>query len=361
MPRDRRKLVIAGGSGFLGRLLVEWFCPLGWEVVVLTRQSGAHDGPGRRVVWDGKTPGAWVDELEGARAVVNLAGRSVDCRYHARNRRDIFSSRIDSTRVLGEAVGRCVRPPEVWLNSSTATIYRHSFDRPMDEHSGEIAASPEAKDRFSIDVATAWERTFEEADTPKTRKVALRTAMVLSNTPGTVYRVLRRLVRLGLGGSLAGGRQYVSWIHECDFCRAVEWLIDREDFAGPVNLTAPVPLTNGETMRAMRRACRVSVGLPATRWMLEIGAFFLRTETELVIKSRRVVPARLTEAGFEFRYPRLAGAIKDLQRRRQAAGPVRDCRDFQPAGKSAGFGAVSPCETAEFVDIPSREGYDQRV
>jgi uncharacterized protein (TIGR01777 family) len=322
MPDHPRKLVIAGGSGFLGRLLVNWFSQVGWKVVVLTRRSGAHAAPGWAVAWDGKTLGPWARALEEADALVNLAGRSVNCRYRARNRRAILSSRLDTTRVLGEAVGQCVQPPNVWLNSSTATIYKHSLDQPMDEQTGEIAPSPEAKDAFSIEVAKAWEQTFDQAVAPRTRKLTLRTAMVLGTTPGTVYRVLRRLVRLGLGGQLAGGRQYVSWIHQTDFCRAVEWLIDRDDFAAPVNLAAPHPLTNDALMRTLRRACGKSVGLPATRWMLEIGAFLLRTETELVIKSRRVVPARMITAGFEFRYPRFAAAVEDLEKRLATARAV---------------------------------------
>jgi uncharacterized protein (TIGR01777 family) len=314
MLENPHKLVIAGGSGFLGRLLVDWFARAGWEVVVLTRQSGTSVGPARAVFWDAQTLGPWAAELAGASALVNLAGRSVNCRYHARNRRAILASRVESTRVLGEAIARSVAPPKVWLNSSTATIYKHTFERPMDE-SGMIAGTPEAKDQFSIDVARAWERAFAEAATPRTRKIALRTAMVFSNTPHTVYPVLRRLVRLGLGGPLAGGRQYVSWIHETDFCRAVEWLIEREDFSGPVNVAAPRPLTNRAVMEILRRACHMPFGLPATRWMLELGAFFLRTETELVIKSRRVVPGRLAAAGFDFHFPTFSSAIADLEAR----------------------------------------------
>jgi uncharacterized protein (TIGR01777 family) len=315
MARNTRKLVFAGGSGFLGRLLVDWFAGRGWEVVVLTREPGLAIDGARAVVWDGKSLGPWTDELEGCVALVNLAGVSVNCRYHARNRRQMLASRIDSTRVLGEAVAACAEPPRVWLNSSTATIYKHSFDVAMDEATGVIGATPEVKDAFSIEVATAWERAFDEAAAPRTRKVALRTAMVFGNTPGTVYRILRRLVRLGLGGALAGGRQYVSWLHEEDFCRAVEWLIEHDELAGPVNLAAPRPLTNRAMMQVLRRACGVPLGLPASRWMLEVGAFFLRTETELVIKSRRVVPGRLVESGFEFRFANLAAAVADLEGR----------------------------------------------
>jgi uncharacterized protein (TIGR01777 family) len=315
MPETSQKLVLAGGSGFLGRLLVDWFHRSNWEVVVLTRQRSGKAGPARAVAWDGRTLGDWARELDGSSTLVNLAGQSVNCRYHARNREAILASRVDSTHALGQAVQACVRPPKVWLNSSTATIYKHSYDRPMDEASGLVAGSPEAKDVFSVDVAKAWEQAFEEAVAPETRKVVLRTAMVFSTHRGTVYRVLRRLVRCGLGGAMGSGSQYVSWLHQTDLCRAIEWLMDRDDFVGAVNLAAPQPLSNREMMRIIRAVCHMPIGLPAKRWMLEIGALVLRTETELIIKSRRVVPARLADAGFQFRFPDLASAVEDLERR----------------------------------------------
>jgi uncharacterized protein len=215
------RIVLPGGSGFLGSIVAPHFQPAGYEVVVLSRTPGVDIRGLREVVWDGETLGSWTKELEGATAVINLVGRSVNCRYNARNRRLITDSRINSTRVLGQAIGQCKTPPPVWLNSSTATIYKHSLDRPKDEDTGEIGATPEANDAFSIEVATAWERVFAEAQVPGTRKVALRAAMVLSGK-GSAFPVLRRLVRLGLGGRMGSGRQYVSWIHEVDFCRAIE-------------------------------------------------------------------------------------------------------------------------------------------
>ena len=316
-----RKIVLAGGTGFLGTALARWFHADGWQVVVLSRQTNCHVPNAQLVYWDGANVGAWASELEGATAVVNLAGRTVNCRYTPANRQAILASRIDSTRVLGQAIAECLQPPQVWLNSSTATIYRHSFDQPMDEQSGQIAATPEAKDQFSIEVATAWEREFHEAQVPNTRQLTLRTAMVLSTASGTVYRVLRRLARLGLGGAMAGGRQYVSWIHEEDFCLAVAWLIEREACSGVFNLAAPHPLTNRQLMRTLRSACRMPIGLPATRAMLELGAVLLRTETELIIKSRRVVPTRLLSEGFLFRYAHLAGAVEDLERQLKFPAP----------------------------------------
>ncbi len=332
MKSDQR-IVLAGGSGFLGRLLAEYFgrssrreeahsslnaksepphvgC---YEVAVLSRHVPRYAGPMRYVRWDGESPGDWVEELNGACAVINLAGRTVDCRYTTANRRLIMDSRVNSTRVLGEAIAKCAQPPKVWLNSSTATIYRHTFGAAWDEN-GEIGTTLEAKDEFSVEVARAWEQVFADAATPETRKVAMRSAMVLGNYRNSVFPVLRRLVRFGLGGRMGSGRQFVSWIHAEDFCRAVEWLIEQEEFSGPVNFAAPNPLTNAEMMALFRRVCGApfGAGLPATRWMLEAGAFLLRTETELIIKSRRVVPSWLLHSGFEFRFPMMDMAVANL-------------------------------------------------
>lgn len=306
------RIILAGGSGFTGRALSDYFAKRGHEIVVLTRSPKPGHGVVREVAWDGETPGAWAGELEGALAVINLAGRSVDCRYTEHNRRLILDSRVNSTRVLGQVIASCAQPPRVWLNSGTATIYRHSLDKAMDEVTGEFDATPAAKDVFSIQVARAWEQALNDACTPATRKVVLRTTMVLGRGRNSVYPVLCRLTRCGLGGRMASGNQYVSWIHEEDFCRAIEWIIAREDMSGPVNLAAPNPLPNRELMRTFRQVCGVPFGLPATKWMLEIGAFFLRTETELILKSRRAVPGKLTATGFQFRFPHLRDALENL-------------------------------------------------
>ena len=310
----KQRIILAGGSGYLGRVLARVFVAKGREVVVLTRGEAALKDGVRFVHWDAKTIGAWAQELEGAEAVVNLTGRSVNCRYTTENRKLILESRVFSTRVIGEAIGHCQVPPKVWLNASTATIYRHSFDKIMDEN-GEIAGTPDAKDEFSVEVAQAWEKAFNEAVTPQTRKVALRMAMVFGPEQGTVFRVLRKLVKLGLGGTLAGGKQYVSWIHRDDYVRAIEWLVEHENFSGAANMTAPGPVTNREMMAILRRECGAPFGLPATRWMLEIGAFFMRTETELMLKSRRVVPGRLLQEGFVFRFPEFGGAVREIESR----------------------------------------------
>ncbi len=307
----KTKIILAGGSGFLGTVLADFFAAKGIEVVILTRSPKPRTGLIREVLWDGATAGGWAVELEGARALINLAGISVNCRYHARNRKLMLDSRLNTTRILGEAIAQCANPPPVWLNSSTATIYKHTFGPAWDE-TGEIGGCPEAKDVFSVHVATEWERVFNEAITPRTRKVALRSAMVLGHGRNSVLPNLLRLGRLGLGGRLAGGRQFVSWIHHEDFCRALEWIIAHDKLEGPVNLAAPNPVTNAEFMAAIRKVCHAPFGLPATRWMLEVGAFLLRTETELLIKSRRVVPGKLLADSFVFRHPQLLPAIQQL-------------------------------------------------
>lgn len=313
------KIVLPGGSGQLGTLLARAFSSEGHDVSVLSRAP--TPSPWRTVAWDGQSVGAWASELEAADVVINLAGRSVDCRYNDANRRQIMDSRVLATRAVGQAIQRAARPPRHWLQMSTATIYSHRFDAPNHEHSGIIGgAEPDSPEtwRFSIDVARSWESAFDGAATPQTRKVAMRAAMVMSPTRRGVFDVLSRLVRLGLGGRAGNGRQYVSWIHHEDFIAAVRWLIAHEGLTGPVNIASPEPLPNAEFMRALRRAWAVPVGLPAMPWMLEIGALVMRTETELILKSRRVVPARLLDSGFSFAHPSWEDAARDLVRRRRS-------------------------------------------
>ena len=316
LDRSRRKIVIPGGSGQVGRILARAFHAEGDEVVILGRKQGP--APWRVVGWDGKTQGDWSEEFEGTSAVINLAGRSVNCRYSPAHRREILESRVDSARAVGEAIRRARRPPRAWLQAGTATIYAHRFDAPNDEATGLLGGSePGAPDewRFSNEVADAWERAVEDADTPETRKVVLRSAMTMSPDPGGVFATLLNLVRLGLGGRAGDGRQYVSWIHDADFVGAVRWLLDRDDLAGAVNLAAPSPLPNAEFMRELRSAWGIPFGLPATRAMLELGARLLGTETELILKSRRVVPGRLLASGFRFAFPDWPEAARDLCRR----------------------------------------------
>jgi uncharacterized protein len=247
--------------------------------------------------------------------LINLAGKSVDCRYTPANRRAIKESRIQTTDLLGQAIGQSVHPLRLWMNASTATIYRHSLDRPMDEQTGKIGGNEPnapAKWRFSIDVATSWESAFFAAVTPKTRKIALRSAMNMSPDRGGVFDTLLRLVRFGFGGTTASDQQFVSWIHDVDFLRSIDYLIARDEIDGPVNIASPNPLPNREFMKALRPAWGTRIGLPAASWMLEIGTIFLRTETELVLKSRRVIPGRLVEGGFQFQFPEWAAAAQNL-------------------------------------------------
>jgi uncharacterized protein (TIGR01777 family) len=307
------KVVIPGGSGQVGAVLARAFHRRGDEVVVLSRRPSRAEW--RVEQWDAETFGDWTADLEGADLLINLTGRSVNCRYDAENRREIKESRVKSTRILGEAIARLSGPPRLWLQASTATIYSHRYDAPNDEQTGIIGgAEPNAPDtwRFSIDVVTSWEQAFNEAATLHTRKVLLRSAMIMSPDRGGVFDTLLRLVRSGLGGRSGDGRQYVSWIHDQDFINAIFWLIGHEEFEGPVNLASPNPVPNAEFMRGLRQAWGIRIGLPATAWMLEVGAFVLRSETELILKSRRVVPGRLLQAGFAFQFPTWEEAAADL-------------------------------------------------
>ncbi|WP_111551793.1 TIGR01777 family oxidoreductase [Kitasatospora sp. SolWspMP-SS2h] len=311
------KYVIPGGTGQVGTLLERALRADGHEVVLLSRTPTAP----HHAAWDGRTLGPWAEQLDGADVVVNLAGRTVSCRYTPENLRQMMDSRVDSTRVVGEAIAAAARPPRVWLQMSTATVYAHRFDAPNDEATGIIGGTePDVPDywEYSVRIARNWEAAQDAAATPATRKVALRSAMVFSPDRGGVFDVLSWLTRLGLGGPVAGGRQYVSWIHEHDFVRAVRFLAEHGELAGPVNLAAPNPLPQRELMRELRRANGMPVGLPATRRMAELGAFALRTDTELLLKSRRVVPGRLLEAGFAFDFPHCADAARELVARRRS-------------------------------------------
>lgn len=296
------RLVIAGANGFMGLVLADYF-KAACEIHTLTRKRLELPDINNHL-WDGKTLGEWAKVLDGADVLINLAGRSVNCRYNEANKKEILDSRVNSTRVLGEAIDKAKNPPRVWLNSSTATIYRHAQDRPMDDETGEIGSG------FSVNIAKAWEKTFFDAPTPNTRKVALRTAMVLGKHGG-VLPVLANLARYGLGGKMASGMQYISWVHEQDVCRAIEFLITN-DFEGTFNVSAPNPLQNKMFMELLREQTKQPIGLASTKWMLELGAIFLKTETELILKSRWIIPSRLQKAGFHFAFPELKGALEDL-------------------------------------------------
>ncbi|RNL60685.1 DUF1731 domain-containing protein [Nocardioides marmoriginsengisoli] len=309
------RIVILGGTGQVGGILRRWYAAAGHDVVVLSRRPETLEPGVRHRAWDGRTVGDWAEELDGADVVVNLAGRTVSCRYTEKNLRQMMDSRVDSTLALGRALELTARPPALWLQMSTATIYADRRDAANDEATGIIGGHEPGVPsywEFSVRIARNWEAAQQEATLPRTRRVALRSAMVMSPDRGGVFDYLLWMARLGLGGPVAGGGQYVSWIHADDFCRAIDLLIDREDLDGPVNLAAPGPLPQRELMRDLRRAWGHRPGLPATRAMAAVGAWALRTDTELLLKSRRVVPGRLLDAGFEFRHPTWPDAAADL-------------------------------------------------
>jgi len=319
------KILLPGGSGQIGAILARHLHAHGHDILVLSRTP--KPAPWRTIHWDGATPGPWISELENSDAVIHLSGRSVNCRYTPENRRAIFDSRIISTTLLGRVIAEARNPPRLWLNASTSTFYRHALDRPQDEFTGELGDLPSERGTrepanvpetwsFSIDVAHGWEQAFAAAATPHTRKITLRSSMTMSPDPGGVFSVLSGLTRAGLGGTQGPGSQYVSWIHDQDYSRAIDYLIQNPEIAEPtngiVNMTAPNPLPNRDFMRELRRAWSVPIGLPATTPMLEIGAVLLRTEAELILKSRRVVPGVLLRSGFNFIFPTWPEAAKDL-------------------------------------------------
>ena len=298
------KIVIAGGSGFLGKALARYFIHKNIAVTILSRKPQKSSKLAKEVYWDGTTLQDWRHELEGAEALINLSGKSVDCRYTEQNKRQIYTSRLASTRVLGEAVRQCICPPKVWLNSSSATIYRGSYDKFMDERNGEIGHD------FSMDVCRKWEAVFNECITPRTRKVTLRTSIVLDVTGGALVPLIR-LVKSGLGGAMGHGKQFFSWIHIHDFCRAVEWFIQKP-VTGVYNVCSPRPLPNADFMKSLRQSLRVHVALPLPVPLLACGAALIGTETELVLKSRKVYPQRLLDEEFVFEFPDLKTALEDL-------------------------------------------------
>lgn len=299
------KIIIAGGTGFLGQLLSENFLKQDFEVVVLTRKHAKDQHGVRYVKWNGKSLGYWTQELENANALINLNGKSVDCRYSEANKQAIYDTRIEATYVLGEAIRNCQNPPKLWINASSATIYRHAEDREMDEYTGELGEG------FSVDVCKKWEKSFFDCSLPNVRQAALRIAIVLGRKEGALVP-LKRLVKLGMGGKQGNGNQYFSWVHEQDFVDVVNWVIQNESATGVYNLAAPNPVPNVMFMKQLRKALKVPFGLPAPKWLLKIGAWIIRTEAELILKSRRVVPARLQKEGFSFQYRYISEAFKSL-------------------------------------------------
>ncbi|NER16235.1 TIGR01777 family oxidoreductase [Spongiivirga citrea] len=300
-----KKMVIAGGTGFLGQILAEYYKNKYETIFILSRRKKDSNGNINYVQWDGKSKGSWFSHLENADVLINLTGKSVDCRYNEKNKTAILNSRVDATEILGHAIRICDNPPKVWLNSSTATIYRHSMDKEMDEETGEIGTG------FSVSVATSWEESFFSQITPKTRKVALRTAIVLGKKGGSLKPIVN-LVKAGLGGKQGSGDQYFSWLHEDDFANAIEYIISNKHLDGVFNLVAPKPATNKQLMGRIRYLLKIPFGMPLPKWLLEIGAIMIRTETELVLKSRRVIPKRLMDEGYSFKYGDLTKCMNHL-------------------------------------------------
>lgn len=300
-----KKIVIAGGTGFLGECLSRYFAQKGYEVIILSRNIRTDRPPLSYQQWDGKTLGKWAQCLEGTEALINLTGKSVDCRYTTRNKKLIYSSRLEATKVLGLALAGCENPPKVWINAASATIYRHSLDTPMDEKKGELGEG------FSVDVCKKWEQVFNNQQVPKTRKVILRIAIVLGYEGGA-FRPLKNLVKVGLGGKQGNGKQKFSWIHEQDFVRITDYVIKNENVEGVFNVSAPNPVSNMELMNLLRKTLKMPFGLPSPNWLLKIGAVIIRTETELILKSRYVIPGKLIERSFKFDFPQLEDAVEDL-------------------------------------------------
>ncbi|MGA9648372.1 TIGR01777 family oxidoreductase [Pedobacter sp.] len=299
------KIVLAGGNGYLGGVLAKHFSSIADEVIILSRKPKAIEGNIKTILWDGKTEGNWVNNLNGASLMVNLCGKNVNCRYNDKNRQEIINSRVLPTNLLNRVIEQLERPPLLWINITSATIYRHAEDQAQDEITGEIGYG------FSIDVCKIWEETFFQVTNPKTRKIALRLGIVLGRKDGAFPRFLN-LVKLGIGGKQGDGMQYVSWIHEQDVALSIEWLLDQKEIKGVVNCTAPDAIKNNELMKSLRKVYGVPFGLPAPAWLLEIGAKIIGTETELILKSRWVKPSVLLNSGFKFQYGFIDNAIHDI-------------------------------------------------
>lgn len=295
------KIIIAAGTGFLGKNLEKYFTEKGNEVYILTRNPKRKN----EIHWDAKTLGEWKKWVENSDVLINLTGKSVDCRYSEKKKKEIYSSRIDSTKVLQQAVDQCINKPKVWLNASSATIYTHSEIQLNTEENGIIG------DDFSMNICKSWEKEFFTAKNENVRKVALRTSIVLGNNGGA-FPKLKLITKLGLGGKQGRGNQNVSWIHIDDFCKAIEHIIDNENMSGVINVTAPNPLSNEEFMMKLRKEMKIPFGLNAPVWQLEIASIFLKTETELLLKSRNVYPEKLIKTGFEFSYPNIESVFNNL-------------------------------------------------
>jgi len=312
-----KKIVIAGGTGFIGEELSQYFENEN-EIIILTRQfnNAANNRNNQTILsekefskikfikWDGTHLDNWIKELEHTDIVINLAGKSVNCRYTEKNKKEILISRVNATKVIGEAIKNCIHPPKLWINASSATIYPHAEINPNDEYTFDL------KNDFSVQVCKKWEKVFNELETPDTRKVILRMAITLGS--GGVLKPYFNLLKFGLGGQQGSGKQMYSWIHIEDTCRIIEWIHEHENLSGIYNCSSPNAVSNKEFMRTLRNVTGHKFGLPAFKWMLKTGALFIGTETELVLKSRWVMPTKLMKSGFQFQYPELSSALKNI-------------------------------------------------
>lgn len=290
------KIVIAGGTGFIGKYLENKFLNIGYEVKIISRQP-------YHISW--RNVDDIVNALENADLLINLAGKSVDCRYNAKNKFEILNSRIETTKILGQSIDRCIVPPKLWVNASTATIYRHAEDRAMTEENGEIGEG------FSVEVAKEWERAFFDFNLQNTRQVALRIAIVLGEHGGVMIP-FKNLAKFGLGGIQGSGNQKFSWIHIEDLFQIILFIGDKEELNGVFNCSSPYPITNREFMNHLRTLLNRKFGLPCPKWILELGAVFLRTETELILKSRWVIPERLEREGYRFKFNKIESALNQI-------------------------------------------------
>jgi uncharacterized protein len=299
-----KKIVIAAGTGFIGTGLVDYFGRDN-DIVILTRQPQKNHHRVSYVQWDGKTLDVWARYLENTDLLINLAGKSVNCRYTEENKKEIFDSRTNATVVLGAAINTLQHPPALWINAASATIYRHAEDRPMDEFTGEIAND------FSVQVCKRWEASFNDTATPHTRKALLRIAVTIGHQGGVMVPYMN-LMKFGMGGYQGSGRQQFSWVHIDDVCGMIEWLYEHPELEGTFNCSSPNPVSNRQFMQALRKAAGHFFGLPAFKWMLKIGAGIIGTETELLLKSRWVLPTRAIQAGYVFKYPELQPAMNQI-------------------------------------------------
>ncbi len=297
------KIAIAGGTGFIGQVLMRYLHE-NYEFVILTRGKNREEGRVRYVHWDAETLGDWKSELEGTDALINLNGKSVNCRYNDKNKKLIVDTRVNATRVLGEALKQLSNPPQVWINASSATIYEYEYQTPNNEYNHSIGKG------FSVEVCKQWEQAFNDAEVPGVRKVVTRITIVMGN--GSAFKMISNLAKFGLGGTQGPGNQMVSWIHEKDYARLIEFIIKNDKVSGVVNAAAPNPVTNKEFMKAVRKSVKAPFGIPQASWMIKLGAVLMGTESELVLKSRYVVSKKLEELGFEFEFKEISNALNNL-------------------------------------------------